>query len=482
MKHIGTRRTMLFGSFGLMTALFLCAAMFSACAPEPTEKVSAESVVLSETSVTLTKGETVTLAATVLPEDATDKTVTWSSSDPAVASVEKGKITANDEGSATISAACGEASATAVCTVTPAYAPVDAEEWTAAFALDEYDNFGFTLHIDMGPLSIDAVEYTRAGEKEYFAQRIEGESEIYTQKGTADYTWYGRDVGDPWIVERERPSVYKDQAEQFLFGTGGPFAACVTAYEDFKDSYQTSENCYRGSLTIEDETVNAALWFAEGKLRRLEITQTADGSHATAVFVYGNQTVELPQLKPSVDEPGESIAASKWDGSFAFTDTENWRVSIYSETYYDDGSPASFGEDTIVYATADGKEMLKTPGNFGSEIYYSLADGDQYKIYEQLSSEPEWRLSETRGESLYVIDAGIQGVLDPFIGQFENFTYQAEKGCYTGELVLDGTEHFTIEVYFENEKLRTIDMRSDAARYMFAFTHGGQSIEFPFEI
>ncbi|MDE6650562.1 MAG: Ig-like domain-containing protein, partial [Muribaculaceae bacterium] len=66
---------------------------------------SVESVRLSNTSLSLTEGETATLTATVSPSDATDKTVTWTSSDTSVATVSAdGKVTAVKTGTATVTA------------------------------------------------------------------------------------------------------------------------------------------------------------------------------------------------------------------------------------------------------------------------------------------------------------------------------------------------------------------------------------------
>lgn len=62
-------------------------------------------------------GKTKTLIATVGPEDATDKTVTWSSSNPAVAKVENGVVTGVSRGTATITATAGGVSATVKVTV-----------------------------------------------------------------------------------------------------------------------------------------------------------------------------------------------------------------------------------------------------------------------------------------------------------------------------------------------------------------------------
>ena len=84
--------------------------------PEP--DVEVESVTLNKTEITLEAGTTETLTATVLPENATDKTVTWEASDTKVATVANGVVTAVAKGEATITAKAGEKSATCKVTVT----------------------------------------------------------------------------------------------------------------------------------------------------------------------------------------------------------------------------------------------------------------------------------------------------------------------------------------------------------------------------
>ena len=87
--------------------------------------VDVTGVTLSQTSASMTVGgETLTLTATVAPDDATDKTVTWASSDAAVATVADGVVTAVGAGTATITATATNGTAatsddkTATCTVT----------------------------------------------------------------------------------------------------------------------------------------------------------------------------------------------------------------------------------------------------------------------------------------------------------------------------------------------------------------------------
>ena len=80
--------------------------------------ISVESITLNKPQLSLVKGATETLTATVLPTTATDKTVIWESSDTAVATVENGVVTAVAAGNATITAKAGEKTATCAVTVT----------------------------------------------------------------------------------------------------------------------------------------------------------------------------------------------------------------------------------------------------------------------------------------------------------------------------------------------------------------------------
>ena len=81
--------------------------------------IPVSAVVLDKTSLSLEKGSSETLKATVSPRDATDKTVKWSSDNPTVATVDQnGTVTAVNSGKATITASAGDLSATCEVTVT----------------------------------------------------------------------------------------------------------------------------------------------------------------------------------------------------------------------------------------------------------------------------------------------------------------------------------------------------------------------------
>ncbi len=101
--------------FSLCISLSL-ACGFAACGGEEDTGIPVASVGFNKNVLELEVGETYKLNATVLPSNATDKTLIWSSSDSDVASVSDGLITARKEGEAEITAKSGNKQA--VCTVT----------------------------------------------------------------------------------------------------------------------------------------------------------------------------------------------------------------------------------------------------------------------------------------------------------------------------------------------------------------------------
>lgn len=106
----------------IITLMLLCVAfMLASCDNDKTEpeKINVTGVTLNKVELTIANGLKATLTATVTPEDATDKAVTWSSGDKAVATVsESGEVLALKVGITDITVTTKDGGKTAVCTVT----------------------------------------------------------------------------------------------------------------------------------------------------------------------------------------------------------------------------------------------------------------------------------------------------------------------------------------------------------------------------
>lgn len=126
-------------------------------------------ITLDKGTLTIARGETATLTATVEPADTTD-TIVWSSENDSIATVENGVVIAFGLGETTITAACGDKTASCKVTVTKA---------TIAGTADIYTKEGFFYGATLGasPLitndgwetAITTIKWYRDGEADSIA-------------------------------------------------------------------------------------------------------------------------------------------------------------------------------------------------------------------------------------------------------------------------------------------------------------------------
>lgn len=112
--------------------------------------VEVETISLNKPTMELTVGGEETLTATVSPDNATDKTVTWSSTDNSIATVDQnGKVTAKAAGTATIYATANDGgNAQGACVVT-----VKAVEPLLDWSVSDINNY--TPGTSMGGITIE---------------------------------------------------------------------------------------------------------------------------------------------------------------------------------------------------------------------------------------------------------------------------------------------------------------------------------------
>ncbi|MCC8051025.1 MAG: Ig-like domain-containing protein [Clostridiales bacterium] len=138
------------------------------------------SLVLSSSTLTLEDGDSSTLSATISPSNATNQTVTWTSSDPSIATVNaSGRVTAISCGTATITAQVGNKTATCEVTV---YVPVNISLPEVPVSICKYSS---SLRLQKMCKVTDVwYEVSKSGSQYYYKIYISGEK-LYDSSGSS---------------------------------------------------------------------------------------------------------------------------------------------------------------------------------------------------------------------------------------------------------------------------------------------------------
>lgn len=302
--------------------------------------IKVTSVAVSPTSLNLEVGQTGTLTATVKPDNATNKTVTWTTSNDKVATVDNnGVVTAVGKGTATITAAAD--GKTATCTVTvkvPAHkhtpVAVPAQEstcmekgWEAYYKCSEcgavVDENGNAAQIKYLPLAAHKLTETKAvpatctedGTEAYWTCSVckkmfadkDGKKEI---KAPVKVAALGHDV-----VLNKTPVVA---------GVPGTQMALFSA---------TCKNCdktvYVANLIMPENTINV--------IAKQSDNSKKDFSKAVTFGVKASDSKET--LKFTIDPVTDDIVkAAKTEAGYKVTETiykngaYGWGLADYSET------------------------------------------------------------------------------------------------------------------------------------------------------
>ena len=132
-----------------------CGTVKAECAVTVTPPVMASAVTLDKTELNLYTGDTAALTAAIQPEDTTDPTIAWTTTDTEVASVQNGVVTAGKTGTATITASCGEAKAQCAVTVK---APAEPAQKDGVYQIGNADELvWFVKKVNGGENAISAV-------------------------------------------------------------------------------------------------------------------------------------------------------------------------------------------------------------------------------------------------------------------------------------------------------------------------------------
>ena len=256
-------------------------------------------VTLNQTAVTLDIDQSITLTATVAPENATNKAVTWASDKTDVATVdENGKVTAVAAGTANITVTTADGGKTATCAVTVNPAtdpdpedPTVVREWVDSaldynYIVDNYGTSDTTEVITVGKFTFDAkIDFV----KEHSS--FKGLGGVFNTGGSRGFefdlsgsenkiSFYALSASTG--ATTNKATLYHKVSEDWVAVEG--YAAETVLPEGSTDSYVTVnwENIPAGEYRIETG--------ASVRIAGLKISEYLEASDPTSIEVSGGQT------------------------------------------------------------------------------------------------------------------------------------------------------------------------------------------------
>ena len=320
--------------------------------------VPVANVTLDHTVLALFPGDTTALTAKVDPDTATDKTVTWESSDPNVATVDQsGKVTAVAPGTATITATAGGKTATCTVTVTDrtytvsvnptslefdTICPGDARPAAKTVTITNTGNQTVEVTLPAAP------GYTITGGNEFTGNTASIEPE-----GTATFTVQPNDLTAGNHSETLTISWNNGIPLPVGFTVGheltGVAAKAPTCTEDGYEAYWKCERCGRyfsdadGKTPIPAPTVIKATGHQWG-----EPAWTWDGTTATATFTCKNDASHTQTVTATVTSTVKTDPTCTENGVTEYTATVEHDGTTYTATKNVADIPATghdWGED-----------------------------------------------------------------------------------------------------------------------------------------
>ncbi|KFI87679.1 putative repeat-containing domain protein [Bifidobacterium pullorum subsp. saeculare DSM 6531 = LMG 14934] len=353
------------------------------------EAVPVANVTLDHTVLALFPGDTTALTATVEPDTATDKTVTWESSDPNVATVnQSGKVTAVAPGTATITATAGGKTATCTVTVTPRTYTVSVNPTSIEFdTICPGDTQPAAQSVTITNTGNQTVEVTLPAATGYTITGDEGftgNTASIEPEGTATFTVQPNDLtaGN----HSETLTISWNNGNHPLpvgFTVGheltGVAAKAPTCTEDGYEAYWKCERCNElfsdadGKTPIPAPTVIKATGHQWG-----EPAWTWDGTTATATFTCKNDASHTDIVTAAVTSTVTTDPTCTENGVTEYTATVEHDGTTYTDTKNVTDIPATghdWGEDghcTICDAVKPGfmPEIIQ-----GDEATWTKGDG-----------------------------------------------------------------------------------------------------------
>ena len=280
-------------------------------------KVAVTGISLDKTSETIAVGATLQLTATVKPGDATDKSVTWSSSDPAVAEVDaNGLVSAKATGETTITVTTTDGGKMATCDVTVKGMGINIPDANfKAYLVANFDKDGdkeISLDEAEAVKEIDCSEKNIASLEgiQYFTSLTSLDcgynqlTSLDVSKNTALTELYcdnnqltALDVSKNTALTELRCSYNQLTSLDISKNTALTELSCdsnqLTALDVSKNTALTELYCYSNQLTALDVSKNTALTYLSCYGNQLTSLDISKNTALTYLSCYGNQLSSL---------------------------------------------------------------------------------------------------------------------------------------------------------------------------------------------
>lgn len=317
-------------------------------------------VTLSETELDLVNGDEIQLVATVTPSYTDDdKTVTWTSSNPAVALVDEGLVTAVGEGTVVITASAGSKSATCTITVLHRYIFLD------GLSLDKTeleivngDSYQLTAILDPEDADVDYITWESSDETvvtvtDGLVQAVgEGKATVTAKAegyvATCEVTVLHK------VIEVESITLDKDNVE-FYVGDSETLIATINPSDadDQTVVWSTSDatvvSVVNGVITGEGEGTATITASAGGKSATCTVTVSPK--------VIPAESVTLDQEKATIKVGKTVTLVATVNPSYATDKSVTWKSSNDTIATVVDGvvTGVAEGKVTITVTTSNGK-------------------------------------------------------------------------------------------------------------------------------
>ena len=354
---------------------------------------------LNKCTLSLEKGDTETLTASFTPADAANyNTVTWSSSEPDIVSIENGTITAEDWGSATITATAGDKTATCTVTVPQILDTVQLSSTTLTMDIGDTHQLTATSRYretyEWNSSASDVVEVSRTG---LLTAKKAGSATIAVTQGEESATC-NVTVNDFSISLNKSTLSLEKGSSETLTATFSPAGASTYNTVTWSSSAPSIVSVDNGVLAANNWGSAVITATAGGKtatcnitvpqilsaveLSSTTLTLTIGGTHQLTATSKYREAYDWSSSAPSVAEVSSTgLVTAKATGSAIITVTQGDVSTTCSVTVKGmENFTITASNRAAVGYIGEGDEVLYIPATFVGDGNNGTVSGVKYKV------------------------------------------------------------------------------------------------------